>query len=464
MPRAFATMPPPPVYQPQSIKYLMQTMGDEIDLHPIYQRDIKWLLETMCNLVATLMRNGLIPGLLLYMYQIGDERAKETYTAECIDGQHRFFTLFHFFNSKPVTLPGKKPFLIYWPATDTETGQSVCVFFKKTADTEAWEAEHKEKRVDYMTPAEQMQFNSFKLDIKLITTPMTLNERRQEFLSLQQGVAVRGSDLYKNKTGVPLVKFISEDKRWEGPMKDLMSAHLSMKPTNYWLNWLIRCYLIQQAKDESERTAAYMEKDGTITQMMKSNHPRLKSTPETEAGFEVTMLRFFSFIHRLSAGVKLTPTQFYAAYTHLLDAKEGREDILLSHMRGWSTEGMTKKQRGMWENRGFEDAERQDWFERSLDELERIIVVAPEIGARKSIPKKIRDAVWRNAHGDSEKGTCACCKREISIDRWECAHIIAHKCGGKDNEANLRPTCRSCNREMGTENLEVHTARCYPDV
>ena len=458
---AFATMPTPPVYQPQAIKYLMQTIGDEVELHPIYQRDIRWSQENMCDFIATVMRNGLIPGILLYILHATDERAKETYRAECVDGQHRFFTLFHFFNSKVISLPDKKPFLIYWPTIYTDTGRSVCVFYKKTADTEAWEAEHKEMRVEYMTSSMQNHFNNFKLDVKEITAQMTLDERRKEFLSLQKGVAVRGSDLYKNKTDVPIVKFISEVKRWEVPVKELMSAHLSMKPKNFWLNWLVRCYLIQEASDEAERTEAYMEKDTAITKMMKDNHPRLKTTPEKEAAFDAAIQRFFAFLNSLAAGVKLTPTQFYAVYTYLLDADEGREEILTSHMKGWSTEGMTKKQRGMWENRGFEDEERQDWFERSLDELGRFLVAAEEVGARKTIPKKIRERVWANVFGEEVVGACVVCEDEIHVDNWDCAHIIAHKCGGSDKEENLRPTCRTCNRSMGTDNLEVYRARYH---
>ena len=460
--RVFATMPTPPVCEPHKINYLMRTIGDEIELHPIYQRDIKWSQEIMCCLIATVMRNGIIPGILLYALHPTDERAKGSYRLECIDGQHRFFTLFHFFNSKMVTLPDKKPFLIYWPYTDG--AQSVCVFYKKTSETEAWEAENKETRVDYMTSAEQNHFNNFRLDVKEITTKMSLDERRQEFLSLQKGVAVRGSDLYKNRTDVPIVKFVSEVKRWEVITKELMSAHLSMKPKNYWLNWIVRLYLIKQGEDLQERTEAYMIKDSVITQMIKNNHPRLNSTREKEAAFDKSIVRFFGFLQNLPAGVKLTPTQWHAIYTYLLCADEGREDILISHMKVWSTEGMTSKMRKMWENRGFEDDERKEWFERSLDELERILMPAKEVGERKTIPKKVRDRVWVNAFGEDTVGACVVCDDVIDLDHWECAHIIAHKCGGLDTEENLRPTCRCCNRSMGTDNLEIFRQRYHSKV
>ena len=460
MPRVFTKlMSEPLISQPKSIENLLETIGERIELHPVYQRDIRWSEENMCDLITTVMCNGFIPGILLYKLQPGDERVKDTYRTECVDGQHRFFTFKHFFNSQPVTLPGKKPFLIYLPYK--EGGRTVHVFYKKTEATEIWEAENRDKRADYMTEDEKDQFNSFLLDIREIKSPLSLEQRRQLFLSLQKGVPVRGSDLYKNFTTVPIVKFISEEKRWEATAKGLFLSHLSMDPKQYWLHWLIRCYRISQAEDSDSHIKSFMLPDSKITEMMKKNNPLLNSTPESEAIFDLRVSRFFAFLTKLPAGVKVTPAQFYAIFIHLIDAEVGREDILVGHMRQWSTEGMDSKQRKMWENRGFSKEEREDWFERALREIESIRVPAAEVGVRKSIPKRIRDKVWSKAFGDDEIGECACCKDVIEITSWECAHIVAHKCGGKTEEENLLPTCRSCNRSMGTENLEVFRARYY---
>ena len=461
MPRTFPKMmPSPPVSQPKTIETLVETLDKRVELHPVYQRDIKWSQENMCELIKTVMENGFIPGILLYSLQRGDERAKDTYRTECVDGQHRFFTFLHFFKSKPVELPGKKPFLIYLPYV--EGGRTVHVFYSKTSDTEAWEADNRDKRAEYMTDEEKDHFNNFLLDIREVRSPLSLDQRRQLFLSLQKGVPVRGSDFYKNMTGVPLVKFISEVKRWEAETKSLMTEHLCINPKQYWLHWLVRAYLIKQAENIDACVAAFMLKDSAISSMIKKESPLLQTTPESEAAFDASISRFFAFLHTLHPGVKLTPTQFFAVFTHLLDACEGSEDILVSHMKEWSTEGMTSKQRKMWENRGFEDEERKVWFKRSLDEIKRIRIPAAEIGARKNIPKKIRDRVWTKAYGSSQEGKCVCCNDVISQKDWECAHVIAHKCGGGDGEDNLRPTCRSCNRSMGTENLDIFRARCFP--
>ena len=453
-------MPVPPANENKTIQNLLETLGDRVELHPIYQRDIKWNAEAMGELIRSIMCAGFIPGFLLYKLQPGDERRNSTYKTEVVDGQHRLFVIYHYFHSKQVELPGKKPFLISLPYKN-EDKTITYLFYKQTPETVAWQAESG-KKVEYMTEEEKDVFNTFDLNVREIRSPLSLDQRRSLFLILQRGVPVRGSDLYKNKTDVPLVCFISETKRWEARMKAAMLEHCVVYAQQYWLNWVIRFFLIQGTADPDERSKAFMTSDSRINQMIKKGCVELNSTPESEAALETAVTRFLNFIDMLRPGVKLTPTQFFASFTHLLDAPEGREALLETHMKEWSTEGMTAKQRKMWENRGFDDAERKDCFERAVDELEGISIPAPEPQARKKPPKAIRDAVWLEAFGEAYEGTCYCCKRDIDYDHWECAHIIPHKKGGKDDKKNLLPTCRSCNRSMGTENLEEFKARCYP--
>ena len=82
---------------------------------------------------------------------------------------------------------------------------------------------------------------------------------------------------------------------------------------------------------------------------------------------------------------------------------------------------------------------------------------------RKAIPKKIRGKAWSNAFGESMKGHCYCCKKELqAFDTWHAGHIISHSNGGKDDAFNLRPTCSSCNLSMGIENMDDFKVRCYP--
>jgi 5-methylcytosine-specific restriction endonuclease McrA len=85
---------------------------------------------------------------------------------------------------------------------------------------------------------------------------------------------------------------------------------------------------------------------------------------------------------------------------------------------------------------------------------------APERKTRhrkKNIPAGLRKKVWINKFGKNVMiGKCECCLQEISfMDGYECGHRIAEAVGGKIEEDNLRPVCRSCNRSMGTQNMDV---------
>ena len=82
---------------------------------------------------------------------------------------------------------------------------------------------------------------------------------------------------------------------------------------------------------------------------------------------------------------------------------------------------------------------------------------------RKAIPKKIRGEAWKIQFGESTKGSCFCCKKELDVfDDWHAGHIVSHSNNGTDTADNLRPLCGSCNLSMGTENMDAFKARCYP--
>ncbi len=50
------------------------------------------------------------------------------------------------------------------------------------------------------------------------------------------------------------------------------------------------------------------------------------------------------------------------------------------------------------------------------------------------------------------------------LDSWECGHIVSVRDGGNDSVGNLRPVCSTCNKNMGTENMdsfiEKYTKAC----
>lgn len=72
----------------------------------------------------------------------------------------------------------------------------------------------------------------------------------------------------------------------------------------------------------------------------------------------------------------------------------------------------------------------------------------------RTIPKSLRMEVWKDHVGDSLSGNCYCCRNIMHVHEFECGHIIAHRDGGNIEKSNLKPVCISCNRSMGTMNLE----------
>lgn len=72
---------------------------------------------------------------------------------------------------------------------------------------------------------------------------------------------------------------------------------------------------------------------------------------------------------------------------------------------------------------------------------------------KKTIPKTIRNQVWRKYCGNKLDSKCFCCDRELAYECWEAGHVIAESNGGNTDIENLRPVCMSCNRSMGKTNM-----------
>jgi len=72
---------------------------------------------------------------------------------------------------------------------------------------------------------------------------------------------------------------------------------------------------------------------------------------------------------------------------------------------------------------------------------------------RKTIPKAIRTQVWKRLHNTLD-GKCFTCTNIISIDNFECGHIISRKNGGSDEPVNLLPICGKCNKSMSSTNMD----------
>ncbi len=73
-----------------------------------------------------------------------------------------------------------------------------------------------------------------------------------------------------------------------------------------------------------------------------------------------------------------------------------------------------------------------------------------------SIPKSLKIKVWdKNVGENVGKTKCLCCNiTDITQLKFHCGHVIAEANGGLTELNNLVPICESCNKSMGTCNLE----------
>jgi 5-methylcytosine-specific restriction endonuclease McrA len=76
-----------------------------------------------------------------------------------------------------------------------------------------------------------------------------------------------------------------------------------------------------------------------------------------------------------------------------------------------------------------------------------------KIMGKKSIPKTIRNQVWRRFCGNQLDAKCFCCDQSLAYESWEAGHVVSEAKGGTTNVENLRPICLSCNRSMGKKHM-----------
>lgn len=70
-----------------------------------------------------------------------------------------------------------------------------------------------------------------------------------------------------------------------------------------------------------------------------------------------------------------------------------------------------------------------------------------------AVPKQRRIKLWETHFKDKTKGNCFICDEFINVYSFEAGHIIAKALGGTNELTNLKPICKTCNRDMGTQNL-----------
>lgn len=97
--------------------------------------------------------------------------------------------------------------------------------------------------------------------------------------------------------------------------------------------------------------------------------------------------------------------------------------------------------------------------------LEQFNTVKPKRQkTRKSVPKTLKNRLWDETYGaQAGQGECYVCGDTINSKHFEAGHIIAVANGGATTLSNLRCICSTCNKSIGTDDLEYFKRRYFPN-
>ncbi len=67
----------------------------------------------------------------------------------------------------------------------------------------------------------------------------------------------------------------------------------------------------------------------------------------------------------------------------------------------------------------------------------------------------VKTQSWFREYDSLTEAPCYCCERTITFKKFSAAHVIAAKYMGAPMVENIRPTCDSCNKAMGSKTLYI---------
>jgi hypothetical protein len=444
---------------------------EKINSRPVYQRQIRWTPTAMNDFVSTIMNNGLVPGLIMYKLDTTEKCGKYEY--EMVDGQHRLFALKAFMDSTEQNLPSisAKPFIVHWVyenVLEDGTSDQCHVFYKRTPDVENW-CNKNGKRAYYLTEGNdeaKSQFDGYQIDIKIIRKKLSLDRRREMFMSIQKGIPVRNSDLLKNKTGCKFMEFIREHG-YEQMMYDTFFTHCHKKAPKFWVQWASRCFFLykryfglfmKEELNSLNESEIFLYKDTYIKKLIDDNNIEFNPKSETVIpDFDKVFRTYIDFLFKMK-DEKLNPTQMFALFYVCCDSS-AKLDIILTHIPYISIEGGRPENKQMWECKADREPRRQ-YFNKCLEEFRKFDTTAEPLDDRK-ITQSLRKKVWKKC--ENEK--CAICEFNLITEKtFEAGHIESRKSGGATELKNLLPMCFECNRDMRTRNAYEYQKDVYPEV
>jgi 5-methylcytosine-specific restriction endonuclease McrA len=390
--------------------------------------------------VNSIMRNWPVPLVTLYKLHASNPDDAAAYASgkryECVDGQNRLCAIHAFRTGTPIVNDKGKSEEVDWEGT-------TCV-----------KAGFGQK---YATLPEENQewFDTFEIAITVIQHPMSLDDRKAMFTCLQNGSKISSAEYTKNSTH-PVSQFISKHGLRDTVLpvlKGFMAAASSA-----WNDMLVDCITLYINRASESPMDSLDRSQSELRAVLNGTKPATATyrMPLTEEDHAPLMAHFQELIALLGSvkNDKAKCHKFHVGtlFHLLLHGAVPEVPVIQAWMKATGNIVVRAKN-------GERDADiRGD----VLAQLQNFVMPATAEPKRRAIPIKKRKALWKTYFGAAESGACQCCDAPILVSGWEQAHILAVANGGGNELPNLVPTCVSCNRSMGTENLLDWCVREYP--
>ena len=442
---------------------------NSINLRPRYQRHIRWKPDAMNAFIDSVMRKRYIMPILMYMLHPEDLTGMYTsdtiYEYEVMDGQHRLYTLNAFKSSKLQKLPYvSKSFIVHWYYEEMGENNFKTphyIFYEKTEDVENW-CKETNKVPEYLSREGKRNFDNTVIKLTTIVSNLTMNQRREEFVSLQNGAPVRGSDLLKNAVGCKLVAAL-DHYGYEALMDDIFFPHCTKKASKYWVQWVARFYLLFTRFNTQDcphpPSETFLKGDSKLQKLVKTGHSQLSPSDDEFNAFHDVFLEFIGFLQNLDEAILFNPTQIFAIFYHLCDENNQKDDIV-SHMPMFSKMGQRKDLKNLWESSTVELEPRRKYFNECINLLQELITAPALPIDHRPITQTLRKEVWEKCVDEK----CEICLSEITFDNFEAGHIVARAMHGPTEIDNLIPICFDCNRSMGVRNAYEYKRDVHPEI
>jgi hypothetical protein len=422
--------------------------GSRLDLSPSYQRARCWTQSQNNGLIASIMLNWPTPLMTFYKLHPSNPDDATAYAAghryECVDGQNRLCAIRAFLTGSPIVSDKGKEEAVTWIATDGDIGSHYAA----------------------MPEAHRELFGEYVVAVTIIQEPMSLEDRKRMFTRLQDGTKISASEYVKNSEH-PVSLFVSKTglrDRFLPVVTGFMAA-----AKGDWMDVLADCVTLWFRRAEAAPIEFLRRTQSELRSMLKKPRAVAAESPYsmliTEAD-HAPMTAVFDRLLEVLASVKADKIKCHKFHVSALFLALVQDLTLpsVSALRKWlkATSDIVSRLK-LGENDTAIRVDIQGLLMAEEDsDSESTGSSKPK---RRAIPKKKREALWIRHFGALEAdGSCLCCQAHIAADKWEQAHIVAVANNGTNDLSNLVPTCVSCNRSCGDEDLREFAAREWPQA